>query len=39
MLEKKAWLDKQIADELGDLQADSLKNFRTSANTLSVFFI
>ena len=38
-LEKKIWLDRQIAAEFGGLQADALKNFRTSDNTLSVFLV
>ena len=36
-LNQKIWLDRQIAEELGGLQADALKNFKTSENTLSVF--
>ncbi len=36
-LERKIWLDKQISENIGGLQADSLKNFRTSNNSLSIF--
>ncbi len=36
-LNSKIWLDRQIAEEFGGLQADALKNFKTSENTLSVF--
>ncbi len=36
-LDKKIWLDKQISKDIGGLQADSLKNFRTSNNSLSVY--
>ena len=32
-------MDPQIAAQLGGLQADSLKNFRTDSNNLSVFII
>ena len=36
-LEQKFWLDPQKADEIGGLQADALKNFKTTENALSVF--
>jgi hypothetical protein len=36
-LNSKIWLDRQIAEKLGGLQADALKNFRTSENKMSVF--
>lgn len=36
-LNSKIWLDRQIAEEFGGLQADALKNFKTSENKLSVF--
>jgi len=36
-LDKKIWLDPQIAKRLGSLQADALKNFKTRDNKLSVF--
>ena len=38
-LDQKIWLDRQIANSFGGLQADALKNFRTSENSLSVFKI
>jgi hypothetical protein len=31
------WLDRQIAEEFGGLQADALKNFKTSENKISVY--
>lgn len=37
MLDQKIWLDRQIAEEFGGLQADALKNFRTSENKISVY--
>jgi len=36
-LDKKIWLDRQVAERLGSLQADALKNFKTTENKLSVF--
>jgi hypothetical protein len=36
-LDQKIWLDRQIAEEFGGLQADALKNFKTTENKLSVF--
>jgi len=38
-LDKKIWLDPQIAARLGSLQADALKNFKTTENKLSVFIV
>lgn len=38
-LTKKLWLDLEIANELGGLQGDALKNFATTSNTLSLFYI
>jgi len=37
-LEKKIWMDPQIAINLGGLQADALKNFSTTSNALSVYY-
>ena len=36
-LDKKGWLRAEIAKELGGLQADALKNFKTTDNALSVY--
>lgn len=36
-LSSKIWLDRQIAEKFGGLQADALKNFKTSENKMSVF--
>ncbi len=36
-LNSKIWLDRQIAEKFGGLQADALKNFKTSENKISVF--
>lgn len=36
-LVKFVWIDPAGAEKLGGLQADALKNFKTSCNTLSVF--
>lgn len=38
-LEKKIWLDIVVAKEIGGLQADALKNFKTTENKLSVYQI
>lgn len=38
-LEKKIWLDPQVNEEHGGLQADALNNFITKSNSLSVFVI
>ena len=38
-LDQKTWLDPEISEELGGLSADSLKNFKTSQNCLSVFVV
>jgi hypothetical protein len=36
-LDQKIWLDRQVAKDFGGLQADALKNFRTSGNKISVY--
>lgn len=36
-LENKLWLDPEISKDQNGIKADALKNFKTSANTLSVF--
>jgi len=36
-LQKKVYMDPQIADELGGLQADALRNFITKDNAFSVY--
>lgn len=38
-LNKKIWMDSEIAQQLGGLQADALKNFQTTDNTLSIFYV
>lgn len=32
-------MDSEIAQQLGGLQADALKNFQTTDNTLSIFYV
>lgn len=39
VLENKRYLDAEMGAEVGGVQADALKNFKTSSNTLSVFNI
>lgn len=38
-LTKKIWMDREMAEELGGLQADALKNFQTADNALSLFYV
>lgn len=38
-LTKKIWMDVEIAQQLGGLQADALKNFQTTNNNLSLFYV
>ena len=38
-LERKIWLSAELSAEIGGLQADALKNFKTTSNSLSVFIL
>lgn len=38
-LNKKIWIDREILADLGGMQGDALKNFNTSENALSLYYV